>query len=340
MIVRTMHGGYGCGVRAAGMLCAEGDAMKNILRLVGMVMCGVLLGGCATPPAQKPFTNFAAATRSLEAGTDQVLAGLATRVDERYMQRVAADPALAAKMRLKHAPVTGSDGAGNLMLLDGAADAPYPIKAAAFRAGVLGFNRGLAAYADALTRLADPGVVDDTGLDAIARDVNSGIAGAAGSLKVEFERDDLAIVSAGAVEILRAYLRSRQRGELVRALRAMDAKLPAVARAGQEACQIAALALWNEYDLQCGEWQRKIVARGPSESITPEVSGLVALNARHAANLAALGALHAAYGALPGAHAGLIAAAEGGGTDLAAVGGLMSEVQRLHALYESLKKEP
>lgn len=334
------------------------------------------VAACQSPPAEQ-FSSFAEATKKVEQDIDKVVSDLADQTSARFVNEAMAQPERVLGMKLAHAPLpsagaeqTAASGgvpattsgratpASNMptaATLDrqrpyfqiAKGDGELYVKVLAFRSGLLSFNRGISGYADLLKQLAAPDLIDGKALDQAAGTVNGNLRSARDLFDLKsVQNDDIALFTTAGVELFRAYLSAKQRDSLLTAMRSVDARFADTARGGQEACALIAESLWNEYDAAFNRLANPAMGLGtrdnpavPSEAQRRQaITSIVQLNTQLSRTLAVLDALHQAYGHLPAAHAALIAATRQGPTSLPDLSGLLSEVARIDALYESLKK--
>jgi hypothetical protein len=294
----------------------------------------VALAACAPVPSA-PFGAFADATKSLETSGDKLVEQLAVPAKDRIRARLTDGTLAPSAIVLTQSKV---DPVAGVLRAETAADAPYQLRLPAFRAGLLSFNRAISGYAGGLVRLSDPGLVDDKAIDKLAADANANLRAFRTEVGINAANDDIALFSAAAAEAFRAFQRSKQRSDLLQAMKEVDQQMPEIAQQGQRAAIIIATALWSEYEERSGDLKEAISLPATSDSDKAKASNeLLDASSAHATRIAALESLHNAYGSLPQAHAELIDAVESN-APLDSLQFLLSEVKRIDSLRETLEK--
>ena len=198
--------------------------------------------------------------------------------------------------------------------------------------------------------MASGELVDPSGLDKLAADVNGYMLAAAESLDLNAARsaEITSFFAAAARGVAENYLRSRQRAELASMLANHQATIKSVSALGQDVVVILHDAAWQDYGIDV-EASLKQISDGAANSMTPApantastrraaVRELIAVNKEHQTRLQILKGLHDAYARLPNAHAELHDAVVNDDFDLRDIRRLAEEGKHLYDLYEELKQ--
>ena len=292
---------------------------------------------------QAPFAKFADATKTLEQSADQLANALTAPAKDRLTKEVVAGSLQVNELLLEPAP---SKQAGQkydyLTAVNSSKNAPYLLKLAMFRAALKDYNQAISSYAASLQTLASGSTVDDAAIDKIATDANSNLRGARDTLatldpSLKVPDQDIAIFSTVAIEAFRAYQRSIQREALLKAMRDVDSRMPAISKLGVDATTIIADAAWAEYQAQTAALTHVIANQtNPAADRSAATTKLLKANLAFPIQLAALKSLHDAYAKLPEAHAQMIQATQSH-SPLDALEYILTEAKRIDTLYESLK---
>jgi hypothetical protein len=311
-----------------------------------VLICVVLLlGGCASVPrvdetSKTPFDSFSESVVELQKGTDKLLASIETMSTERFMREAlsttaAKDPTKVEQLRIKIPENPSGNIPKNVLAWS---PAPLFMHMEQFREGANRSTGMLVTYSQFLARLASPELLPKETFDALAGELNSNAYDAIFTIRNKPpDEEKVALFSTVATEIARIYLDSQRRSELIKALKANQATVEAFATQMQSGVEIAALALWNEYDEKFQLYFKSMItSSGPaSESVRRKaIQDLIALDRQHIQQVSHLYSLHQDFGQIPNAHNELARALENPKLPLSSIITLLEAGKRLGSTYE------
>lgn len=294
-----------------------------LLAILTVVLAILGAAGCATISGE-PFSALAASAQQLRDGADASLGAVHERVRDRHIAEAAAGDFDKIQALLLIQPSGDPFG--------WASPSPNPplfVQAARFREGVNRLNSVLVSYAGLLAQLASPDLVKPETFEQLATDLNGNLKTAMQALGVQAQPNrEIAIFSTLASGAFRAYLQSKQRSSLLKALQDNQATIDDTAELGASAVRITAAAIRNEYDIASkGLAQRKAIKE------------LVELDDRFIKEIAGLRTLHQSYKALPAAHRELATGLAEPQRGLPMIRELYENGRDLYRLYEQLTKD-
>ena len=294
-------------------------------RVLGVLALAVVAAaGCASvsPEASSAFSAFSASTVQLRDGADASLGVVQERIRDRYIAEASAGDAAKIESLLL-APSAGDPfGWSN-------EQAPLFLKTARFRDGVRRLNSVLVGYAAALEQMGSPALVAPQTYDQLATDLNGNLRAALATMGVTAPPNrELAIFSTAAGASFKAYVQTKQRTTLLKALQENQPAIDDVAEQGAAAVRITALAYRNEYDLASQKLAQKKAIRELAE-----------LDDRFIKEMAGLRTLAQSYQMLPGAHRELAAGLGDRAFGLPMIRELYENGRELYRQYEQLSAD-
>ena len=338
---------------------------RVIARLLGLFTASVAFTaqfGCQSKPVNdRPFTAFADSAREVRSGASDAIGKIAGMSKERYLLRTSTgmyasprdltDDVLALKLEFADGP----DGPDKSRWKSNDRSLLF-LELERFRFGVDTLNDALVSYTGMLQQLASPELVDPAWFDDHRKQFDADIraaAAAAGIKSVDIgvgskSIDSVAIFATLATELTKRSLFQIQRHRLIEELKNNQEDIDIAAAIGRRAIDIAANALWQEYDLQA----QVLVYRGLGKTAdgrtddsslsdrdkAAAIEALLDLNSAFALQLDGLRTLDRAYTQLPAAHQELLAGLERAPGLNAIVRDLYDSGRRLKKVYEELAK--
>ena len=290
---------------------------------VAASLVGLLEVGCASVDAG-PFTQFAASLQPLRDGSDSQVAAVADAAKADLIQKVIDGEVSPADLQLQFDGFTTTYGFAGT-------EPNYP-KLIRFRQGLAALNDAMIAYAQSLVALSGGGAGGDilpssAEYDQMAQSLNANAGTAASALGINVSPGNRGLLSTVAVQLFKAYLESKRREDLQRAIAEVQPRVAEFATAAQNAVAFLGEMVETEYD-------KKIL---PLATATPpNAKPILALNEATQATLGALASLAASYGALPSAHRDLSAATAKKPGALAGLIALTEEATRLQGFVIQL----
>lgn len=288
----------------------------------------VLAAGCASIDTG-PFTQFASSLKPLRAGSDAQAAAAATASRQELLQRVASGDVSPADLQLQF------DSSDPYSTTYGfAEDEPNFAKLIRFRQGLAALNDAMIAYAQSLVILSGGGQGGDilptsAEFDEMAQNLNTNAGTAASALGVRVAPGQRALLSTVAVQLFKAYIESKRREDLARAIAEVQPRVGEFSTAARTAVRFLASMVETEY-------AKKVL---PLAIATPaNAAPILDLNDTTQATLATLASLSSSYGALPAAHRALTAATSKKPSGLAGLIALTDETTRLQGFVAQLAK--
>jgi hypothetical protein len=298
--------------------------------LIAVIALAAVVGGCASGNVSStPFEQMSASMLQVRTGADASLGVLYDRARDRYIASAAADPEKVIALRLTRPNADDPFSWAS-------PQPPLFLTTARFREGVYRLNSTLIDYANALARLAHKDLIDPAAFNQLAKDLNGNLTSAVTALGVQPTGREVAIFSAAASAAFEAYLRNKQRSELVKALRDNQPAVQNVAELGAQAVRLAATALRSEYDLRARDLAVAAAPPGTPTARQAAVRDLADLDDRFVKELSALHVLHDTYVALPSTHQEVASSLEQPRLGLASVHALFQNGQDLFRRYEEL----
>jgi hypothetical protein len=294
-------------------------------RILGALALAVLAAaGCASVGAESTsaFGAFSASTLQLRDGADASLGVVQERIRDRYVAEASAGDVTRVESLLLGPSPGDPFGWSN-------EQAPLFLKVARFRDGVRRLNSVLVGYAGILEQMGSPALVSPQTYDQLATDLNGNLKTALASMGVAAPPSrELAIFSTVASGSFKAYVQSKQRGTLLKALQENQPAIDDVAQQGVAAVRITALAYRNEYDLASQKLAQKKAIRELAE-----------LDDRFIKDMAGLRTLSHSYQTLPGAHRELAAGQGDPAFGLPMIRELYENGRELYRQYEQLNAD-
>jgi hypothetical protein len=294
--------------------------------------------GCATV-RDDSFTAFAQSLTELRDGADEALNVPYQWTRERYVMETAAASA---------DTIEGLDAVQWLILEKDAEnvyawsmiDEPLYVTQKRFRRGVYELNSTLLGYAELLNDLANEDL-SVAQFDDRARELNTGIRGAAAALGDTASTEGIAIFSAAATDMIRLYLDDKKRDHLRSAIEGNQTAVEEAAVHIRSALRLTALHLWHEYD------EKTFVLADPLNPYASTkfkdrykgVGGIVEVNDVLMQQLETLRVLDQSYQALPRANRELFEWLDNPGASLRAVREIGDNGARLRRLYDELSDD-
>lgn len=304
--------------------------------MAALLLAPALLAGCAAIDP-KPFEQFSRSVQEIRTGADQVLGADYELARARMLRRMKED-LRGALRRVTIEQVQGADGTIDVYRWK-LGEEPLAMAVRRYRRAVNEFNGVLVTYAGRLADLAGPGVLSEEGLADMASRLTANADEAAASLKLDADRDKLAVFSTVAAGAFQQYVTSRQRRHLERALRENQPWVEEMGRLGREAAGNLALLLWQEFLALQGEIKEDIALAADAAARQPLFQKKRALDEQFVDLLEALETLDDAYATLPAAHAELAKNLEVDYVSVETMRRLAHLGKRLERLHERLREE-
>ena len=289
-------------------------------------LAGLLAAGCAGIDTG-PFTQFAASLQKLRDGSDPRVEAVAKASRTDLVQKVAAGDVKVVDLLLEF------DEFDNFSATYGAETEPLYPKLMRLRRGLQALNLSMVDYAQSLATLsggAEGGDIlpSSADFDKMAGTLNANAGAAASALNVKVSSGDRALLSTGAVQLFKAYLESKRRKDLQRAILEVQPRVDEFATAAKNAMRFLAEMVKTEYSEQT-----LLLADDPLNA-----EPMLTLNETTQSTLGALSALSRSYGALSAAHRELSAATSKRPGALAGITALTDEATRLQGFVTQLAK--
>jgi hypothetical protein len=315
-------------------------------RVLLMLACVVLLlNGCATVPSvdetgKTPFQSFSESVLELHQGTDQALANIVTMSTQRYMREALRTTAAGDTTKIEQLRINiPEDPSGNIQKnVLSWSPAPLFMYMEQFREGAKKSTGILVTYSQFIERIASPELLPKETFDTLAEELNSNAYDAISTIKNKPpDEENVALFSTAAIEIARIYLESQRRSELLKALKANQSTVETFAAQMQSGVEIAALALWNEYDEKSQLYFNSMVTSSgiaAEPELRKAIQDLITLDSQHIQNVSRLYSLHQAFGQIPNAHAELTTVLENPKLSMTAIITLFEAGARLGSTYK------
>lgn len=297
--------------------------------------------GCASVNPM-PFAEFVESTEQLREGADAALSHSMQSVRERAARQIVEASETQdgfRELRDRYSLETDPPGSLDLDHRNLALVFQLPV----FRRGVYGLNTVLVDYATLLHQLALPELIPKERIEQMARDLNANLADAAKVIRPDAPVDGqrIALFVTGAAVATEVWLEWTRRRHLKQVIERDRPAMAEVSRLGREAIDIMAELLQQEYSEGKQDVFRTLAPRegGPSPGAKRQAAqALIELDEAYLTQLASLRTLAEAYGALPEAHAELLAAVGRPELTLASIKQLYDAGKRLERLHSELVK--
>lgn len=303
---------------------------------IGLLLTLTPLAGC---PAidQKPFAQFSRSVQEIQTGADHVLGADYELARARMLRRMKED----LRTALKQVTIEQVQGPNESIEVYRwkLGEEPLAMAVRRYRQAVNEFNGVLVAYAGRLADLAGPSALSEEDLAGMALRLTASAKEAATSLKLDVDRDKLAVFGTVAAGAFQQYVVSRQRRHLGRALRENQAWVEEMSRLGREAAKNLALLLWQEFLILQGELKAEIALAPDAAARQPLFEKKSDMNEQFVDLLEALETLDEAYATLPPAHAELAGNLEVDYVSVETIRQLSHLGKRLERLHQRLREE-
>ena len=177
---------------------------------------------------------------------------------------------------------------------------PYFLELEKLKSNVSELNTAMVDYADLLANLSDPNAISTKTFGTLVTSLNHNVLAAAPSIESESGIADTGLLSAMAMTITENYLKSKQSGLLVQAIRSNQPTVKRFSKHLQKAVILIAHAVNVEYTKKSQALKSAVIKAEDKEALIDE---LVDLNKTYFADLRMLKRVHGNYGRLPFLHA-------------------------------------
>lgn len=297
------------------------------LNLVAIaVFC--LMTACATVPEaadNQPLTDFSASITTMKADTEKVLDGVTTASEERFKAQLLAELEAGETETLDDLLIKT-----NFKTLS-VKHVPDFLTLQKLKAGVSDLNTALVSYAELLTQLSDPNMISVETFETLVTDLNKNVLTAVPSIRSESAKDDTGLFSAMAMSLTENYLKSKQSGLLVKAIRSNQPTIQHFSKHLQKAVKLIARNVNIEYIHQTKKFGKQLSKTSQRETA---VDGLILLNKTHFEHLQILRRLHRDYGQLPLLHAKVADVIVAGNKGLRKAIRMLEETEKIKEDYD------
>ena len=318
-----------------------------------IIILVLFTAGCGSVPVE-PFQAFSQSLVELNQGTDKALADLVPVSEARFKRELAEELEEADKAIEEgeadeegeaeeegEADEEEEDSHLESLLLSTDDNSPLTVKAAPlflkteqFKIGASQVTGSLVSYSQLLLQLADPELLPQSTFDDLAKDLNGNASNAINTMTTdpsEQAQSNVALFSTLAVAATQAYLESKRKADLVKALKENQSTVSDFAKAMQRAVIIIAQLAAQEYQEGSIVLARNVIAKTNRQKA---IEDLITLDRNHIQQVKSLQALHQAYGKIPAAHAELAKAVAEPKEGLSTIINLLETGKRLQAGYD------
>ena len=305
----------------------------------------LVLNGCETvgPTSgdirTKAFESFTNSVAELQQGSDKILSALVEKSEDRFRQNLALEirdkenELPETLLSLQDIQFTSDEGTFAVE------NVPYFLQIPVFKLAVFESNSALVGYANLLTQLADPSLLEPNKAKQRADDLNAGVKSAAQAINPEISPEgigSLSVISNAAGQYMASYLEKRHKQDLFNVIEANQPNIEAFASHMQAGTKIIAHARQLEFEAE----RDKYMGVAANTDLKPDARikaalQIVRLVKERIRIQETLLSLYDAYGKLPAAHSDLTRFKSDGSSNLSRIISLTETAKALKASYET-----